>query len=382
MMLSACEDSSNVGIGLIGDEQSGVPTIRHVDPADFQNAPLKRSGGSQPRIVAGRVPDPLTGTIEAEGYFDLATAASSSFREEVVSSASLRLHPTYTYGDTTKQVTFAIRQIENEFTTPAVPPADTTYPTGPIIREFSFLPTDSLVVIPLPQSWVETNDALLRSTTFTSDFHGFRLEQVAGDAVIGFAGDSQLRAFAESDSAVYPVSRAYSAMRRSSEPDVPPGRVLYQAGVGPVASFELDAEVLEAAAINQAKVVFHTDTLTLSQKPAGFVRPVITTLDLYAVLDDDGLLLLERSQLDDKGRFVYDGSSIAITRTSLGVELQRALLGTRSIDHFELRLPASSGSFGGTNVSSVQGSIDVQLFYDADAPEKAPQGVLTVTPLD
>ncbi len=375
MIFAACDDPSNVGIGLIGDEQGGVPAIRNVDPFDFANTPLTRPGGSQPRVLAGRVVDPLAGTIEAEGYFDLSTTASSSFRDKMVTSASLRLTPTYAYGDTTQEVTFAIRPIESEFTTPSLLPPDTTYPTGAVIREFSFIPTDSLVVIPMPQSWVQSNDAVLRSTEFASSFHGFRLEQVSGASVVGFAGQSQLRAFAESDSAIYPVTRAYSAIRRTSNVDIPAERVFYQAGVGPIASFELDAETVDASAINQAKLVFQSDTLTLSQKPVGFIRPVITTLDLYGAIGDDRYLLLDRTTIDEKGRFIFDGPTI-------GQELQRVLLGTRTIDHYELRLPVGSGAFGDATVSSVQGSISVQLFYDVNVPEKAPQGFLTITPLD
>ena len=375
MVLAACEDPSNVGLGLIGEGQGGQPVIRQADPSSFENAPLVRPGGSQPRILAGRVIDPLTGTIAADGYFDLSSGADSDFRDAEVTSASLRLRPTYVYGDTTETVTFAVRPLLEEFNTGISLPSDTTFSTDAAISEFSFLPNDTLVIVPMPQTWVDANDPVLRSDEFSDEFHGFLLEQVSGNAVIGFAGDSQLRAFAEADSAVYPVTKAYAAIRRTADPNLPPNRLLYQAGTGPIARFEMGADTLNAAAINQARFVFQTDTLALSQKPAGFRRPVIATLDLYATVEDGRLVVLDRAELDDQGRFIFDGTAIAL-------ELQRVLLGAREIDHFEIRIPVGSGTFGGSNISPVQGSIDAQIFYDSNEPDKAPAGYLTITPID
>lgn len=364
-----------MGLGLIGEGQGGQPVIRQIDPAHFENTPLTRPGGSQSRILAGRVIDPLTGTVEADGYFDLSSGASSDFRDAEVTSASLRLRPTYVYGDTTETITFAIRPVLDEFSTGTALPSDTTLSTGAVINEFSFLPTDTLIVVPMPLAWIQANDAVLRSEEFSDDFHGFLLEQLSGNAVIGFAGDSQLRAFAEADSAVYPVTKAYAAVRRTADPNLSPDRLLYQAGVGPIAQFELGADTINAAAINQARLVFQTDTLALSQKPAGFQRPVITTLDLYATLDDGRVVILDRAEIDDEGRFVFDAANIAL-------ELQRVLLGTREIEHFEIRVPVGGGTFGETNVATVQASIDAQIFYDSNAAEKAPAGYLTITPID
>lgn len=375
LFLTACEDASNVGLGLVGEEQGGQPVIREVEPAAFRNEPLTRPRGSLPRVLAGRVIDPLTGTVEVDGYFDMSTAASSDFRSTIVTSAELRLRPAYTYGDTTEQVTFALRPIEDEFSMSRPLPADTTLATGAVIREFSFRPTDTLVVVSMPEIWVDANDEVLRSTSFGSEFHGFKLEQIAGNAVIGFGDGSELRAFADSDSAFYPISRAYAATRRVADPNLPAERLLYQAGVGPIAAFQIDVESIDAAAINQAKLVFHTDTLTLSQKPTGFRRPIITSVDLYGALGDDRFIPLASAELDSKGRFIFDNLRLA-------QELQRVLLGTRTFEHFEIRLPVGQGSFAESNAGTVQGSISVQLFYDTTAAEKAPEGFLTVTPLD
>lgn len=377
LLFTACEDASNVGIGLVDEDQGGQPDVRSIDLAEFQSAPLSRPAGSLPRVLSGLVDDPLIGTIESEGYFDLASTSGSAFRSNEVQTAALHLRPTYTYGDTSAGVVFAIRQIDEDWESSGLPP-DTTISTGAVIREFEFTPSDSLVIIDLPESWVMENDEALRSTEFGQDFHGFRLEHVSGNAVVGFAGESHLLAFTESDSAVFPVSRTYSAARRIEDGNIPPERLLYQAASGPITSFEVDmsTDALTNAAINQVSLAFQADTVTLeSQKPAGFHRPIIRNLDLYGILDDDRLVLIDRAELDSEGQFVFES-------TSLADEFQRQLLGTRSYDHFELRLPVGQGSFGDTGVSVVQGSIDVQLFYDTSATENAPTGTLTVTPLD
>lgn len=376
LVFAACEDPSNVGIGLVGEDQGGQPDVRVLDLAQFENAPLERPAGSLPRVLAGRVDDPLIGTIEAEGYFDLTSTASSRFRENEVQSATLLLRPTYIYGDTTARATFAVRQINEVWPASGLPP-DTVLSTGDVIGEFEFTPTDTLVLVAMPESWIAENDDLIRSSGFVDDFHGFRLEQVSGNAVVGFAGETQLRAFTEADSAVFPVVRSYSAVRRTTSANLPPQRILYQAGSGPLTSLQIDleSEALLNAAINKVALTFQTDTLTLSQKPPNFRRPIITSLDLYGILDDDRLALIDRAEMDSEGRFIFDGASLA-------GELQRILLGTRSFDRFELRLPVGQGSFGETGTAIVQGSIDVQLFYDTSSVEYAPGGFVTVTPID
>lgn len=375
LLFAACEDPSNVGIGLIDQDEGGLPDVRTVDPTDFHNAPLPRATGSAPRVLAGRVEDPLVGTMQAEGYIDLSSTAGSSFRANDVESASLQLSPTYVYGDTTAPVTFAVRQITETWQSSALP-ADTSFAVGSVIREFEFTPTDSLVVVPLPQNWISENDDVLRSENFAEEFHGFRFEQVSGNAVVGFAGQSQLRAFNSADSAVFPVNRAYSAARRLSETNLPE-RLLYQASAGPTVAFQLrlDQEAISDAAINYARLVFYTDSLTLSNTPSGFHRPVITTLDLYGVDEDEGLVLIGRADLDAEGRFIFEGSGLAR-------ELQAVLLGTQAFNRFELRLPIGQGAFGETTLSAVLGSINVQLFYDMSSAERAPAGFFTVTPLD
>lgn len=376
LLLTGCDDPSNVGLGLVGEEQGGQPETRVVDPSNFENTPLKRPTGSLPRVLAGNVDDPLAGVIEADGYMDFTTTASSDFRNGEVQSAELRLRPNYVYGDTTTEVSFVVSEISAEWSANRLP-ADTTFPTGAVIREFTFLPTDSLVIVPLPENWVITNDEVLRSINFGSEFHGFKVVQKDGNAVVGFGPGSLIRAHVADDAASFPVSTSYSAVRRLDNAALPPDRLLYQAGVGPIASFNLSTGLDQLAdlAVNKASLAFQTDTLALSTKPAGFKRPVIEDLDLYGIEGTDRIVLLDRAKIDSRGRFVFEGNGFAS-------ELQRIILGTRTFDRYELRLPLGQGSFGEANISTVQGSIDLLLFFDTGAELHAPTGLLTVTPLD
>lgn len=382
LLFTACEDPSNVGIGLVDQDEGGLPDVRTVDPTAFENAPLPRATGSAVRVLAGRVEDPIVGTMEAEGYVDLSSSATSSFRENDIESASLRLNPTYVYGDTTALVTFAVRQITETWPSSALP-TDTSLAVGSVILEFDFMPTDSLVIVSLPQDWISENDGVLRSEDFGDEFHGFRFEHISGNAVVGFAGESQLRAFTSADSADFSVNRAYSAARRLSETDFPE-RLLYQVSAGPIVTFQLNLadDTLSNAAINHARLVFYTDSLTLSNTPNGFHRPVISTLDLYGIEEDGSFRPIERANLDADGRFIFEGRDPFPGSRGIAVELQAAQLGTRTYDRFELRLPLEQGAFGDPRLPPDLSSINVQLFYDENSGERAPAGFFTVTPLD
>ena len=97
----------------------------------------------------------------------------------------LRLAPTYVYGDTTSVLTYELRRMSADWSFPGASP-DTTLSVGDQIFSFSFNASDTLVDVVLPSAWVAENDALLRGTTFASDFHGFQIAPVSGNAVVGF----------------------------------------------------------------------------------------------------------------------------------------------------------------------------------------------------
>lgn len=376
LTLTACEDPSNVGLGLVG-EQGGRPVAAEEAITDFRAETLGRPSNVLVRVLAGVVDDPLLGTITAEGYVDFVPVSSSDFRAGTVQSAELRLLPTYVYGDTTAEVTLAVRPVSAEWDDEGLP-IDTTISVGGVIREFTFRPTDSLVVVPMPDTWVTSNDELLRSADFAEDFHGFRLDHISGNAVMGFGPTSTvLRARTEDDSASFPIAQAYAALRKQ-EAALPPNRLLVQAGVGPQARFNFElADDIEASAVNRVALTFSTDTVTVDQNTLpGFVRPMIRTLDLYGVSSEEALVLLARASRDDRGRFVFRSDLLAR-------EIQRTLLEDHTFDHFEIRIPAPATTPDDqSELALLTASISAVLFHDTGAAENAPVAYLTLTPID
>lgn len=376
LYLTACEDPSNVGLGLVG-EQGGEPITTQEAISNLRPDSLERPASVPPRVLTGIVDDPLIGTIAAEGYVDFTPVSSSDFRGGTIQSAELRLLPTYLYGDTTQEITLAIRPVSEEWS-PTDLPVDTTFEVGALIREFTFQPTDSIVVVSMPATWVSSNDELLRSENFAEDFHGFRIDHVGGNAVVGFGPNSTvLRSFTEEDSASYPIGKAYSALSKD-EAAPPNNRVLVQAGIGPEAKFNFELEEDDqVGAINRIALAFRADTLTLEQNlPVGFVRPSIRTLDLYGITAEGALVLLARGNLGDDGRFVFQSDVLAR-------EIQSTLLGDRIYESFELRIPAPvTVSDEQTVTERLSASISAVLLYGTGTGDEAPTAYLTITPID
>jgi hypothetical protein len=377
LLLAACEDPSNVGIGLVGDE-GGNPVVHRVTPSDLREQELGRTLSTALRILVGEVDDPLLGRIEVDAYVDYTSSTTTNFRSGTVQAGELRFVPEYVYGDTTSTVRAAVRQIQSSWS-PAGLPADTSFSVGPVLTEFTFHPSDTLVIVPLPEDWVAANDALLRSTTFSADFHGFQIEPLEGNAVIGFRyGTSTINARTAADSASFGSSLVYLAARRQGEPVLPENRILLQASAGPAAafSFTIEAEDLPPSAINRAVIAFTADTLALAESlPPSFVRPRITALDLFGVNEVGGITFLARSELRED-RFVFDSPFLATV-------LQDVQFGERTFVHYELRVPAPISV---TDTSSplrlLSSSVNVLLLFDSDAGAEAPAGSLTITPLD
>lgn len=375
-LLTACEDPSNVGIGLIG-EQGGDPVVIEIAPDSFKTVPLDDvTGGSTlagtlpDHLLVGTVDDPLLGSIRTESFFDLGSpVVTGSFRDNTVSAARIELRPDYVYGDTTAAVTFRLRSVGEEFTADNAP-ADTTFPAGETVAEFTIQPTDTLVSLALPAAYLSQVEATLRSTSFVTEYHGLVVEPVSGTAVVGFDTDqTRLVAVADGDSAVYRVQKAATVVERTSEPSLPEARLALQNGAGPANAlvFDLSREALANTAVNRAVIRVHVDTLLL-QATGTFRRPSLERLDLVGITETGETVGIERATLD-KGAFTFRSGT-------LRRELQNVLLGTRTFTRFELRPPITPGT------ASILNTLDALILYHTSDGEHVPAAVLTVTPLD
>ena len=380
-LLAACDDPTNVGGDLLG--AAGGDPVTTVEPlSSLRAVELTQSPDRPLRVLAGMVDDPVLGQYEVQGYFDITAVTSDDFQAGNVEAVELRLRRTYVYGDSTSELRAVLREINEDWGTDDIS-TGTSFATGPIITEFTFSATDTLVVVPLPDSWVSEHDPLLRDSDFGNLFHGFRIDPVEGNAVVGFGPlGTTLFATTGSDSISYPLGKAYPFAQRSVPVDIPENRFLMQAGSGPLPEFSLSvsSDIYtsgEPFSVNRATLTLWADTLSFQNTPAHFERPLLRTLDLYArVSGDSAYALAGRSTMDSQGRFVFEG-------TVLVRNIEEYI--TEDIE-FEIRMPDPENL--PTTLSSDQASyyyyhssLNPMLFYDADAGDKAPAGFITLTPI-
>lgn len=367
VLFTACEDPSNVGIGLIGD-QGGEPRVDTIATSFFENEQAKDVTGGADRILAGTVADPMLGTITAYGHFDLLPleTISEAFRNNPVTSAELSLFNEYQYGDTTATITLRLREIAADWDDVGAG-ADTSLQIGELVTEFSFPATDSVIVVPLPESWIALRDTTLRSTTFSTQFHGFTIEPASESAVIGFrADDTELQVIAGQDTVSFGASETLSTLERSGNVTLPPDRLLFQDGIGSTVAFGFDfaAENITNNAINRIEFRIAADTTFPAEyTPTGFHRPLLRNLELFGITGDgESLSFGEVFTLDDDGYY----SLASGTLTSI---VQQVLLGSTILDHFALRVPRNPNS------------INAIMLMDVSDVQFAPHAILTITPI-
>ncbi len=368
LSLAACEDPSNVGINLV--EQGGEPEIVHLAPTTFQNVPLQDVTGNATivqRPIAGRVDDPELGTIEAFGDVDfiIPSGVTEAFRNGNVTSARLKLVPIYIYGDTTAIVTLALRDFPEEWeSTGAI--ADTVFTSSSeIITQFSFTPTDSLLYVDLPQTWLSAVDSTLRSTLFNSTFHGLQLEPVAGNAIVGFSPSQiRLEVVSANDTTSYTVSKTFTHTTRTSATQIFSDRLVLRDGAGPGIDVQFDfSTILNDRAVNNIQFRFPADTLALSESaPPNFSRPQLREIALFGITDDNQSVELDRAVFSSEGVFVFDTVNLIDV-------VQNMLLNNSIFTRFRLGVPPQRNSVNA-----------VLIYQPTDGPSN-PEAVITVTPI-
>ncbi len=357
--LAACDETtSNVGLGLV--EEGAEPVVRELTPTVFEQLPFNDVTGAQPRVLAGRVIDPLVGTITTAGYFDFTTSFDTT-KTEPFTSATLRLTLDYVYGDTTAPVTLNLHDIDEDWESLGRR-ADTTVTVGDMITSLTFEPTDTLVTVDLPEAWIAANNETLRSSLFSVDFHGLALEAVSSEAVVGFNfSGSALRLITEADTFDFDLTRTISNIRREGEPVVPEGRVLLQDGTGPNITLDFDLDGFDDKPLHGAILRVFADTASVKAASPNFVRPLVETVQLVQVTDAEDVFLIAETTLSDDGDYRF-------TDPRLSALLQQKFFGVDLFDHLELRLPVDDNT------------INFMLLYDAASGETAPEALLTISP--
>jgi hypothetical protein len=368
---AACEDPTNVGIDLVGN-QGGDPVVVNVPPAVFEIEPISDITGTTAQILrtlSGRVDDPLLGTIVSTGNVDFREPAGITdvFRNGQITEATLQLVVDYAYGDTSRALTLALRDIPDEWDA-AGATADTVIQAAPeIVTEFNVSPTDSLVGIALPDAWIEAHSAEVRSENFNDDFHGFQFEPVEGNAVVGFSAVGvRLIVVSGGETASFTIAKSLSTIARTDVPDLGPDLLALQDGVGTSVEVDFDflADSLKDTAVSRAVFLFPTDSLTMAARtPPGFVRPRLGDLSLVGITDAGPALELIRTSPDAEGRYRFEASGLRNI-------VQSMVLGKSTFDRFRLTVPTDDNT------------INAALFYRSGSGLQRPEAVLTLTPPD
>lgn len=348
LLLAACEDPSGVGLSVV-DPGDSDPRAQVLPASSAASVPLTdqtgefttAAGFASFQALAGYAADPLFGTTVAHAYLDvLPDRLPDGFEDRPILKANLRLIRSYTYGDTNAPTRLDVRQIADEWTAVGAS-ADTSFSvTDGVITSFDVTDDDSLVVVPLPDSWVQANDATLRSDDFSTTFHGFRFSTDAtGGAVFGFNGRSSLELITERDTVRFGASELFSNLVHEPAPTFAAGLVPVQDGTSKGLGLDFDLADLGTPALNTAFLRVNADTLaSQADLPAGFVRPLARELALFGTFDDGNAALLTTAVLDEETQ-TYSFRASIVT----GI-LQELLIGRTPVDGFALGVPTARTS--------------------------------------
>ncbi len=324
LLFAACDDPSNVGLGLVGDE-GGTPEIVRADLALTSLNQVERTGNAE-QALSGVTNDPVLGTITASAYFDFGSAqvvndnsTLDSFRASIVQGVTLDLPVSYRYGDTLSTVRYALRSISGPFIATGAP-SDTSFAVGSVITTFETSANASTVSVPLPDDWVARLDTTLRGSDFLNSFDGLYLEPLSGDAILGFrqfsaSGQSLvgLTARSAADTIRFVANAGVTAVARSGAPTFGDG-VLLQDGFPHALTVDVSDPALLSAYSNAglARVAIELPTRSVLGDVGSYVRPQASgDLQLVAI-DADGndvvsgaslLILVEGEQSGDMLRF-------------------------------------------------------------------------------
>ncbi|MFC2085620.1 hypothetical protein ACFLRO_00245 [Bacteroidota bacterium] len=376
----ACEDPSNVGLGVIGAGEN-EPTRVFLSGADLpseRDAPVTgglRSGvtfSGPARYLVGIADDPVFGLIEANGYVDftIPITVGNNFRAGTVTAVSLHFETDgYVYGDTLASTTITVSDLTEPWTAFGAR-SDTTFVVGDSIMSVAYDFGQSNVVFNMPADWVSANGAVLIDLNFIDLFHGFELSATSPAAVTGFAGlPGFMRVTTTTGTAEYPLSKLVTTL--SKEPAAPiVGRTAIQDGFGDnaVLDFEFEIDSIAGSAVSRAVVDIRVDMSIFESPAPNFVRPIPTSLSLIGLRDDGTRRVLLQSSVRDEGRVSFVSSSATIGEFTLVRSVQLAVTGRTDFVKYAI------------SIVEAQASIGSALIYNASSLEDGPEAVITITP--
>ncbi len=443
LSLSACSDSTDVGLGVGPDSLSGgQPITLNVKPEldTARTSPITGENGRQApvrntwRVLVGVVDDPLPGTgeIEAEGYLDFAGRSSLPSEIESANSADsltaeLRLTPSYLHGDSSDAVAPEVYDLTEEATMDSARASasfDADETDLASVNTAQINPTDSLVTVELRESWIAENLSTLQNTSddgsaFEEDFPGFKIVAPNSHAVVGFSSfDATLRLTyaSESDTATADYSGLKSfthIAQRGVMEDPSSSHKLLQDGAGVDLTMEWafgeeelsdeekeegKVDSLRISPLNRAEIFIPVDTSAMKDPSrANFVRPlpkgyrIVATrgpdtppcaavrLPVFSEADEACVVLLDPAAAPGAA-FAPDNVAFTIFEESF-----RRVRNGQSPIFTEYRVQvadreSTSGDVRSTIQPGLPSTLPVLVPVDGEDPGP-PRATLTVTPL-
>lgn len=380
--LVACDAPTDVGADLIGEEGTEPQRVRLLPETLTSETTPQTTGAVRSSIsgfanqvftvLTGTVDDPLFGRTTATGFLDVtAPLTADAFRNGTVQAAELRLLRRYVYGDTLSGGTLIVSAMPEAWEA-LNRKADTTLTLGPEITRVEFAPTDSLIIVPLPETWLAEQTAVLQSVAFDTLFHGFALQTLGNNSVLGFNGpQSLLRVEASTDTVSFLTAQLLSTLQTEPGPALPESRLAIRAGLGETVSmtFNFVDSLFGGSVLNRAALSVQADSMALRQnQPPNFVRPAIVQLNLMGVQDVDGTRTLLRSALPDSAQtYTFPSNTAVANTTTLLRALQEAILGEPRYDRYVIEVVP-----GDVSINSL-------LLFGPDETTIGPDLLLTLT---
>lgn len=294
---SSCDDSSNVGGGLIADRNI-VTTDTFVVPT-IDKLSLNPYTGEPTHLSTGSYNDPWFGPIKAEAFLipnlvpkGLVDTLSDSTR------VVLNIRTSSFYGDTINATRFGIYGVRGNwrpstFRANTQPATDTQpFATFEVTR-------DSLVQVEMPQTWLEEykqfvySDAANPDSAYVRNYFGLAIKPLSEGKIISMLKDSvQMTIYNPRDTNIVYVRASAHNFERSAPASFPSGvHVSSNMENLPSITIRLDLAKLSGSNITRAVLQIQEDeTYLAATLPQGHVRPRSLTLNAYS---PNGLLAPE-----------------------------------------------------------------------------------------
>lgn len=342
VLVAACDDPSSAGLELVDDQGSRPVVIVEAASGADQEA-VRDETGALSRILVGEAADPLTGTVRARGFLDFSEPVNptSAFRNGPVTSVTLVLPINYVHGDSVSAGSLVLADMPEEWVSAGVP-ADSSIDVGSDVANIPFSPEDGTISAELPSTWLDANEAMLRSAGSDTLFHGFALSTTGIGAVVGLEVENiVLRVVSGGETLDFPVNRILTLTERVTDAALPAGTLLVQdtAGPGVALTFDLTDNDLATAVINRSVIRLTIDTLVVAQNvPANFARTPAVRLQLQAVTTSGSLI-------DVDNQLIRDGA-VTFSSDLIRAAMQGLAEDVGSVDHFRVIVEEEEAGIG------------------------------------